>query len=271
MNKDQLRDKIVTRLRWTSDPAKAEAWNEAVEAALEVVAPLLAEAEAKSERLLESRRINTRLIAGTLGEDAEEFGALDEAVTEIIARFEDAEASRRDWATEAVAMDTLAERMLTFHSQNEDRLSFVSRRYQSDGSGANFRPSRCTGVSSDALAWYAVGKRDEPKLSEYPADESDLAACERTYGMAPAWLQERMLPVLERYRAHVRPVCAVHPETREEGEECSGRDVSGQASREEAAEETVGTGYPQGSGPGRGSATPAPPSSRPVHPEGDEA
>ena len=49
---------------------------------------------------------------------------------------------------------------------------------------------------------------------------------------------------------------------REESEEGSGRDVTGQASREEAAEQTVGTGYPQGSGPGHGSATPAPLSSR---------
>lgn len=40
------------------------------------------------------------------------------------------------------------------------------------------------------------------------------------------------------------------------------------------AEQTVGTGYPQGSGPGHGSATPAPLSSRPqcaVHPEGGTA
>lgn len=123
-----------------------------------------------------------------------------------------AEASRRDWAIEAVAMDEIGDRLLSFHAHNEDRFSFISRRYHADGSGLNFRRSRCTGVSSDALAWYAVGRRDEPKLSEYPADESDLSACERTYAMASEWLQERMLPVLERYRAHVRPVCTVHPE-----------------------------------------------------------
>lgn len=53
----------------------------------------------------------------------------------------------------------------------------------------------------------------------------------------------------------------LYSEARGEGEECSGREDPGQASREEAAEQTVGTGYPQGSGPGCGSATPAPPSS----------
>lgn len=120
------------------------------------------------------------------------------------------EASRRDWAAEAAAMDALAERMLTFHGQNEERLSFIARRYLSPAGHRD----RFTGVSSDALAWYAIGRRDEPKPGEYPADEQDLAACERTYEMAPEFLKERMLPVLERYRAHVRslPLCAVHPE-----------------------------------------------------------
>lgn len=65
----------------------------------------------------------------------------------------------------------------------------------------------------------------------------------------------------------------IHSEARGESEEGSGRVDTDQAGREEAAEQTVGTGYPQGSGPGRGSATPAPLSSRPqcaVHPDGDE-
>jgi hypothetical protein len=132
--------------------------------------------------------------------------------------------SRQAWAEEALKMETIAERMLTFFSQHDERLAFMSRRYQSDGSGVNFRRTRCTGISADALAWFAVGRRDEPKRSEYPADPADFAACQRTYDMAPAFLQERMKPVLERYLAAVaerypdemagfaRPVCAVHPE-----------------------------------------------------------
>lgn len=71
-----------------------------------------------------------------------------------------------------------------------------------------------------------------------------------------------------------RPQCAVHPETRGEGEERSGRDDTGQASREEtpgnvSSRRLTTSGVP---GPGDGTATPAPPSSRlpSVHPDGPE-
>lgn len=63
---------------------------------------------------------------------------------------------------------------------------------------------RCWGVSSDALAYYGAGKTSEPQPNEYPADAGDLAACERTYELAPASIQLRMLPILEKYRQHVR-------------------------------------------------------------------
>jgi hypothetical protein len=63
---------------------------------------------------------------------------------------------------------------------------------------------RCWGVSSDALAYYGAGKKQEPKPNEYPADAGDLAACERTYDMAPEAIKPRMLPVLEKYREVVR-------------------------------------------------------------------
>lgn len=63
-------------------------------------------------------------------------------------------------------------------------------------------------------------------------------------------------------------------ETREEGEECSGRDDTGQASREEtpgnvSSRRLTTSGVP---GPGDGTATPAPPSSRSssVHPDGGD-
>lgn len=132
------------------------------------------------------------------------------SLEQVLEERDRAEASRRDWAAEAAAMDAIAERVLTFHAQNEDRLSFIARRYLTPGR----QRDRFTGISSDALAWFAIGRRDEPKPGEYPADERDLGACERTYDMAPEFLKERMLPVLERYRAHVRslPLCAVHPE-----------------------------------------------------------
>jgi hypothetical protein len=100
-------------------------------------------------------------------------------------------------------MDFFAERMTLAAGMHDGRLRFVARRYLADGSGANFRSTRCMGVSSDALAWYAVGIRVEPMPEEYPLDPSDLAACERTYEMAPEFLRERMEPVLTRYRAAV--------------------------------------------------------------------
>ena len=83
---------------------------------------------------------------------------------------------------------------------------------------------RCYGVSSDALAAFALGWAPRPLAPgrpqnqspygtvwigdemgiDYPHDEDDLAACELTYQMAPARIQERMLPVLEEFRAWVR-------------------------------------------------------------------
>jgi hypothetical protein len=64
---------------------------------------------------------------------------------------------------------------------------------------------RCWGISSNALAVYALGRGPHPdRVCDFPYDEDDLAACERTYEMAPPHLRERMTPVLEQYRAWVR-------------------------------------------------------------------
>lgn len=81
---------------------------------------------------------------------------------------------------------------------------------------------RCTGISSDALARYALGSGPRPAVPgtptspssrswsgeetgrDFPHDEDDLGACERTYSMAPDELRERMLPVLEEFRRWVR-------------------------------------------------------------------
>jgi hypothetical protein len=70
-----------------------------------------------------------------------------------------------------------------------------------------------------------------------------------------------------------RPQCAAHPEAREESEEGSGREDTGQACREDIAAKTLGRGLTTSGAPGPGdvTATPAPLSSRDssVHPEGE--
>ena len=84
-----------------------------------------------------------------------------------------------------------------------------------------WRQERCTGLSSDALTLYAIGLDEEPQLRNYPRDHGDLDACERTYQMAPADPQERMLPVLEKYRARVN---ADYPTTLPVGATTTGLD-----------------------------------------------
>lgn len=70
-----------------------------------------------------------------------------------------------------------------------------------------FDQDRFTGISSNALVRFAF-TGEEPEVNgrdwRYPSDASDLAACEHTYAMAPAHLQPRMLPLLEKYRAHIQ-------------------------------------------------------------------
>jgi hypothetical protein len=80
---------------------------------------------------------------------------------------------------------------------------------------------RCYGISSDALALYALGLGPRPRVpgrpvepgrtswlgaecgDNYPADADDLAACRITYNMAPGHLQKKMRPVLDEFRAWV--------------------------------------------------------------------
>lgn len=93
--------------------------------------------------------------------------------------------------------------MADHYDELKDSLEFVGARYLADGGGANFRSTRCTGVSSDALAWFAVGIAAEPELYQYPRDPSDLAACVRTFEMAPQHLQKVMRAMLAKYRAAV--------------------------------------------------------------------
>jgi hypothetical protein len=70
---------------------------------------------------------------------------------------------------------------------------------------------RCTGISSDALALYGLRGGPEPTLREYPADRWDLAACERTWQLAPDDVRARMLPVLEKFRQVVAKREATRP------------------------------------------------------------
>lgn len=87
---------------------------------------------------------------------------------------------------------------------------------------SDYKQPRCYGMSSDALALYAVGIgprptvpgrpsspggrvwKDEECGRDYPHDEADLAACQRTFDMAPAHLRERMRPVLDEFTGWVR-------------------------------------------------------------------
>lgn len=81
------------------------------------------------------------------------------------------------------------------------------------------RHPRCWGISSDALALYALGYGPRPQTpgwsetgsswsgdecgQNYPMDQADLDACELTYSMAPVAAKIRMLPVLEEFRRWV--------------------------------------------------------------------
>lgn len=67
----------------------------------------------------------------------------------------------------------------------------------------SFSDNRCWGISSDAMVEWALGSAPEPSVWEYPADPSDLAACQRAYDLAPGSLQLVMDPLMAKYRAHV--------------------------------------------------------------------
>jgi hypothetical protein len=83
-----------------------------------------------------------------------------------------------------------------------DELEFVRVRASRSFDSQTVGFGRCHGISSDALARFAIGG-PEPTGWDYPYDTDDLNACERTFEMGPAHLQVRMLPVLEKYRARI--------------------------------------------------------------------
>lgn len=64
------------------------------------------------------------------------------------------------------------------------------------------RYPRCWGISSDALAGHGAGG-PPPSSRQRPVDLYDLAACYRTWRMAPDAAQARMRPVLDGWRAEI--------------------------------------------------------------------
>lgn len=77
---------------------------------------------------------------------------------------------------------------------------FVARRQEARDYS---RSPRCWGISSDALTMFGLGYTDEVRRADYPADPSDLLACQLTYEMAPKTVQRRMKPALDDFWTHV--------------------------------------------------------------------
>lgn len=179
-----------------------------------------------------------------------------------------------------------AETQLQVAKREIDRLHRVVEFEANGHTGPALEPPTSDDAQHRALAEVAV--EHATRATAPDADANDLLLTDVVQEAGLAWLMTGLLPssLSDRDRGEIcraivgrvaavlvlvgwepparllsPPQCSVHTEPGEEGEECSGRVVSGQASREEAAEQTVGTGYPQGSGPGHGSATPAPLSS----------
>ena len=60
------------------------------------------------------------------------------------------------------------------------------------------------GMSSAALIRWAILTPDSDEFTGYlPCDLGDLGRCEAAYTAAPAWLRDRMHPLLVEFRRHV--------------------------------------------------------------------
>lgn len=79
---------------------------------------------------------------------------------------------------------------------------YLERRNRRERYG-EFGHNRCWGISSDALVDHVFGLRREPNEWEFPADPADLAACQRSYDMAPERVQKLMDPWMAKYGEHV--------------------------------------------------------------------
>lgn len=86
-------------------------------------------------------------------------------------------------------------------TQLEAEMAFIRQRTESRE--RHYGENRLHGISSDALARYALGWSSKPAIGSFPYDPSDLAACFRTFSIAPLHLRAAMTPVLAEYVAHV--------------------------------------------------------------------
>lgn len=60
------------------------------------------------------------------------------------------------------------------------------------------------GLSSAGMVRWAIrSPNSDEYIGNLPRDTDDIRRCERVYENSPPWLQGRMLPVLEAFRAHV--------------------------------------------------------------------
>jgi uncharacterized protein YuzE len=144
------------------------------------------------------------ITAASLETDGEAGAWYLRVLDEPVARTtEQAGAVNVDWAADGrmVGVEVLSASGVPTPTPEQAVLEFLVARHEA---GQRRELPRCYGMSSDALAYYGAGKRGEPIEGwDYPADPDDLGACERTYDMAPEHIKQRMLPVLEKFRAHV--------------------------------------------------------------------
>jgi hypothetical protein len=125
-------------------------------------------------------------------------GFLDDAARAVLTKWWPKDEGPREYQCDQPAHATIpCERCQPIE---DGGAKFLGERY--DRSQKRNQP-RCWGISSDALALVGVGAIRRPLRQDFPSDEDDLAACERTFVMAPPHIQARMLPVLEEYRAAI--------------------------------------------------------------------
>lgn len=210
--REQIADDLLRHVRATNPAGAALGhllvnYREAADIALSVVSPLLAERDDEITRLRERGDREHREALRAIGalestrRVRDEYQAeRDEARAELmesvaLLRWLHAEACwQRDEARQAIAAITTGGRPAdTIPAPDDDTTAFLRARWER----GRAHP-RCTGISSDALAWYAAGA-PHPTKGDFPSDPDDLAACWRTYTMAPLRLRLRMLPVLRLY------------------------------------------------------------------------
>lgn len=88
---------------------------------------------------------------------------------------------------------------------SEEVTQWVLKRACNTGK-CSFTSERDTGMSSNALVWFAF-TGEEPEINGwnlcYPSDPSDLRACMNCFDGAPKSVQTQMVPLLRKYVAHI--------------------------------------------------------------------